>query len=174
MRKKVIETTEMLNKQMGDALIELLKEKPISKISIEELTKKADVGRATFFRHFDSKEDLLSYRLVEIYKEYMGDSFDASYSDIEHSIKFFNFYRDTLDLHLLLLNNNLDSVIFEGFRKVLIPLEEQSDTDSIYTTFFTAYGLFGVILKWIKNGCKENSEEMAKLCRDLLSYNNQK
>ena len=40
MRKKVIETTEMLNKQMGDALIELLKEKPISKISIEELTKK--------------------------------------------------------------------------------------------------------------------------------------
>ena len=174
MRKKVIETTEMLNKQMGDALIELLKEKPISKISIEELTKKADVGRATFFRHFDSKEDLLSYRLVEIYKEYMGDSFDASYSDIEHSIKFFNYYRDTLELHLLLLNNNLDSVILEGFRKVLIPLEEQSDTDSIYTTFFTAYGLFGVILKWIKNGCKENSEEMGKLCRDLLSYSNQK
>ena len=174
MRKKVIETTEMLNKQMGDALIELLKEKPISKISIEELTKKADVGRATFFRHFDSKEELLSYRLVEIYKEYMGDSYDASSADIEHSIKFFNFYRDTLDLHLLLLNNNLDSVIFEGFRKVLIPLEEQSDTDSIYTTFFTAYGLFGVILKWIKNGCKESSEEMAKLCRDLLSYNIQK
>ena len=27
MRKKIIETTEMLNKQMGDALIELLKEK---------------------------------------------------------------------------------------------------------------------------------------------------
>ena len=61
MRKKVIETTEMLNKQMGDALIELLKEKPISKISIEELTKKADVGRATFFRHFDSKEDFFKY-----------------------------------------------------------------------------------------------------------------
>ena len=171
MRKKVIETTEMLNKQMGDALIELLKEKPISKISIEELTKKADVGRATFFRHFDSKEDLLSYRLVEIYKEYMGDSFDASYSDIEHSIKFFNYYKDTIDLHTLLLDNNLESIIFEGFRSVLIPLEEQSETDDLYTTFFTAYGLFGVILKWIKGGCKESSEEMAKLCRGLLSYN---
>ena len=171
MRKKVIETTEMLNKQMGDALIELLKEKPISKISIEELTKKADVGRATFFRHFDSKEDLLSYRLVEIYKEYMCDSFDASYSDIEHSIKFFNYYKDTIDLHTLLLDNNLESIIFEGFRSVLIPLEEQSETDDLYTTFFTAYGLFGVILKWIKGGCKESSEEMAKLCRGLLSYN---
>ena len=171
MRKKVIETTEMLNKQMGDALIELLKEKPISKISIEELTKKADVGRATFFRHFDSKEDLLSYRLVEIYKEYMGDSYDASYADIEHSIKFFNYYKDTIDLHTLLLDNNLESIIFEGFRSVLIPLEEQSETDDLYTTFFTAYGLFGVILKWIKGGCKESSEEMAKLCRGLLSYN---
>lgn len=171
MRKKVIETTEMLNKQMGDALIELLKEKPISKISIEELTKKADVGRATFFRHFDSKEELLSYRLVEIYKEYMGDSYDASYADIEHSIKFFNYYKDTIDLHTLLLDNNLESIIFEGFRSVLIPLEEQSETDDLYTTFFTAYGLFGVILKWIKGGCKESSEEMAKLCRGLLSYN---
>ena len=171
MRKKVIETTEMLNKQMGDALIELLKEKPISKISIEELTKKADVGRATFFRHFDSKEELLSYRLVEIYKEYMGDSYDASYADIEHSIKFFNYYKDTIDLHMLLLDNNLESIIFEGFRSVLIPLEEQSETDDLYTTFFTAYGLFGVILKWIKGGCKESSEEMAKLCRGLLSYN---
>lgn len=171
MRKKVIETTEMLNKQMGDALIELLKEKPISKISIEELTKKADVGRATFFRHFDSKEELLSYRLVEIYKEYMGDSYDASYADIEHSIKFFNYYKDTIDLHMLLLDNNLESIIFEGFRSVLIPLEEQSETDNLYTTLFTAYGLFGVILKWIKGGCKESSEEMAKLCRGLLSYN---
>lgn len=171
MRKKVIETTEMLNKQMGDALIELLKEKPISKISIEELTKKADVGRATFFRHFDSKEELLSYRLVEIYKEYMGDSYDASYADIEHSIKFFNYYKDTIDLHTLLLDNNLESIIFDGFRSVLIPLEEQSETDDLYTTFFTAYGLFGVILKWIKGGCKESSEEMAKLCRGLLSYN---
>lgn len=174
MRKKVLETTEMLNKQMGDALIELMKEKPISKISIEELTKKADVGRATFFRHFNSKEELLSYRLVEIYKEYMGTFFDASYYDIEHSIKFFNYYKDTLDLHMLLLDNNLDAVIFDGFRKVLIPLDELSETSKLYTTFFTAYGLFGVVLKWIKGGCKESSEDMAKLCRDLLAYNKQK
>ena len=169
MRKKVLETTEMLNNQMGDALIELLKEKPITKISIEELTKKADVGRATFFRHFDSKEELLSYRLVELYKEYMGDSFLASYSDFEHSVKFFNYYKDTLDLHLLLLDNNLDSVIFEGFRKVLIPLEEQSESLSLYTPFFTAYGLFGVTLKWLRGGCKESAEEMAQLCINLLS-----
>ena len=32
MRKKVIETTEMLNKQMGDALIELLKEKILNQL----------------------------------------------------------------------------------------------------------------------------------------------
>lgn len=47
-----------------------------------------------------------------------------------------------------------------------------SETDNLYTTFFTAYGLFGVILKWIKGGCLESSEDMAKLCRGLLSYNN--
>ena len=48
------ETTEMLKESMGDALLDLMREKPLEKISIEEMTARADVGRVTYCRYFKS------------------------------------------------------------------------------------------------------------------------
>lgn len=169
MRKKVIETTEMLNKQMGDALIDLLKVKPLSKITIEELTLKADVGRATFFRHFKSKEDLLTYRLLLLYSEYMGADPHNSQNDIRNSVKFFDYYRDTRELHDLLIQNELEGVMFDAYKKLFIPSEENISRFDLYKAHYMAYGLFGVVTKWLKNGCVDSSEDMASLCIQLLS-----
>src|SRR5687767_2937303 len=41
------------------ALLELIKEKGYDSISIEEITERANVGRATFYLHYKDKEDLL-------------------------------------------------------------------------------------------------------------------
>ena len=56
-------TTEYLKECMGTALLELMREKPIEKISIEEMTAKADVGRSTYFRYFKNKDEVLSFKL---------------------------------------------------------------------------------------------------------------
>ena len=42
--RRTTATTGYLKECMGTALLELMKEKPIEKISIEEMTAKADVG----------------------------------------------------------------------------------------------------------------------------------
>ena len=42
--RRTTATTDYLKECMGTALLELMKEKPIEKISIEEMTAKADVG----------------------------------------------------------------------------------------------------------------------------------
>ena len=42
-----------------DALLKLLREKPMEEISIRELCEQAGIGRASFYRNFDSKEDNL-------------------------------------------------------------------------------------------------------------------
>lgn len=44
---------------MTAALMRLLGEKELDQITIEEIAKVAEVGRATFFRHFATKEELL-------------------------------------------------------------------------------------------------------------------
>jgi AcrR family transcriptional regulator len=44
---------------LAAAIVELASTRPYDSISIREITDKADVGYATFFRHYDSKDDLL-------------------------------------------------------------------------------------------------------------------
>jgi len=45
--------------RLGDALIELVQEKPFDAITVQEVLDRADVGRTTFYAHFSDKEDLL-------------------------------------------------------------------------------------------------------------------
>lgn len=61
------ESTEFLMECMADSLIALMKEKEYGKITINEITKKAGVGRATYFRHVESKEELIIYKLRMCY-----------------------------------------------------------------------------------------------------------
>lgn len=46
-------------RRLKQALLELIEERPLDSISIHDLTERAEVGRSTFYSHFDSKEDLL-------------------------------------------------------------------------------------------------------------------
>lgn len=45
--------------RLGDALIELVREKPFDAITVQEVLERAEVGRSTFYAHFSGKEDLL-------------------------------------------------------------------------------------------------------------------
>ena len=45
--------------KITEALLDLLKKNDLNKISISALCDKAGVGRASFYRNFNSKEDVL-------------------------------------------------------------------------------------------------------------------
>ena len=51
------------------ALLTLIKEKGYDAISIEEITERANVGRATFYLHYKDKEDLLLEEFSEMANE---------------------------------------------------------------------------------------------------------
>ena len=66
-------TPDYLKECMGDALLELMREKPLEKITIEEMTAKADVGRSTYFRYFKTKEEVLSFKVLAMYRRFSQD-----------------------------------------------------------------------------------------------------
>ena len=45
----------------------LLSEKPYSKITIQEIIDRADIGRPTFYTHFETKDDLLKEMYTDIF-----------------------------------------------------------------------------------------------------------
>jgi AcrR family transcriptional regulator len=52
--KRIRRSTQLLY----NALMALVGEKPFDKITVQEIIERADVGRTTFYAHFQSKEDL--------------------------------------------------------------------------------------------------------------------
>jgi AcrR family transcriptional regulator len=44
--------------RLGDALVALMQEKPVDKITVQEVLDQAAVGRSTFYLHYRDKDDL--------------------------------------------------------------------------------------------------------------------
>ena len=53
-----------------DALLKLLREKPMEEISISELCEQAGIGRASFYRNFNSREDILRAYIHGLFQEW--------------------------------------------------------------------------------------------------------
>lgn len=52
-----------------ETMIRLMKSKQFSDITITELTREAGLVRNTFYAHFESKEDVLSYHMYETFRQ---------------------------------------------------------------------------------------------------------
>lgn len=49
------------------AFTELLKSEPYARITVQQIIDKADIGRTTFYAHFETKDDLLRSLCTEIF-----------------------------------------------------------------------------------------------------------
>ena len=91
MAKKRISYTNFLSKEcIVSAILQLINDKPLSSISVSELCSKAGVSRMTFYRNYDSIEDIFVKQLNEIFEEYKSDDIaqntEGFYSDEAHLI----------------------------------------------------------------------------------------
>lgn len=75
---RVVRTRQMIR----DAFIDLLEHKSYNKITISELTKKANVNRVTFYLHYMDMDDFLSQlvdELIDDIFEFMKPLYDKPY-----------------------------------------------------------------------------------------------
>lgn len=69
--RKLDERARRTRGRLGMALIQLIVEKPMSEVTVQEVLNRASVGRSTFYLHFRSKNDLLLSEL-EMFLETMS------------------------------------------------------------------------------------------------------
>ena len=69
--RKPDERIRRTHERLGNALVQLIGEKPINDITVQEVLDRASVGRSTFYLHFRDKNDLLLSQL-EMFLEMMS------------------------------------------------------------------------------------------------------
>jgi AcrR family transcriptional regulator len=70
-RRKPDQRIRRTCERLGGALVELIREKPIDEVTVQEVLDRASVGRSTFYLHFRDKDDLLLSQL-EMFLEMMS------------------------------------------------------------------------------------------------------
>lgn len=163
--RRTTATTDYLKESMGTALLELMQEKPIEKISIEEMTAKADVGRSTYFRYFKSKDEVLSFKLLCLWKRFStqrgGDGIArVRPEDIQALFEFCLSIRPVFDL---LYASGHQDVILRFYLQGAAPVIAQADAKTYYFIQFVTFGLFGLMNAWVLGGYKQTPEEMAQI-----------
>ena len=91
------------------AFTELLSKKDFNNITVGEIIERADVGRATFYAHFETKD----YLLKELSSELFCHIFDAEYGEHNHKHIFDCDVTDSVFLHLLKHLQKNDNQILE-------------------------------------------------------------
>lgn len=152
-----------VRKHLTDAFLSLLAEKPLEDISISELVDTAEVGRASFYRNYERKEDILKLYLGTLFREWTdewGEKGGAPLSEqvrtmIAHFEKHRSFYQ-------LLNERGLTYLLKDVIIGICGPKPEYEKTQA-YATAFVAYSLYGWIDVWFQRGMVETADEIAEL-----------
>lgn len=74
-----------------EAFSRLLEKKSYSRITVQEIIDAADIGRSTFYSHFETKDDLLKALCTEIFDHVFSDTLTAEsthdFSDCKKDIR---------------------------------------------------------------------------------------
>lgn len=152
-----------VKKQILTALLDLLKEKPLSDISISELTSRAEIGRVSFYRNYQNKEDILKEESDRLIKEW-GRLYESNPESTPESLfpSLFEFYRDHREFYTTLYNAGMSSIMMETIIGTIQISPEMPNLEA-YMKSFWAYGIYGWMLEWIKRGMQEGGKELETL-----------
>lgn len=92
------------------AFTEILSEKNVGKITVEEIIQRADVGRATFYAHFPTRDFLVKELCEELFC-HIFDPYDESRKHHQHIFQCD--IQDSVFLHLLQHLNRNDNHILD-------------------------------------------------------------
>lgn len=166
---------------LAESLLELMKEKPISKITASELCRKADINRNTFYAHYNYPEQVL--------EDIENQVFNKLKTSIENSVKngdisslldeICHEIKNNATLCTILLssqseNNVLSRLISVAHDRTIEEWQElgtniKRDELESYFTFATA-GSMGVIREWMNNGLIESPEIIANRLKKINGY----
>lgn len=179
--RRVQRTQQLLQ----SALMSLIQEKGYEALSVQDIIDRANVGRATFYAHFDNKEDLLVSRLEGLRASLQARQRHALSHATRTEDRMFAYSRDMF-VHVnehrtvfrSMVGKRSGAVIQHLFHKMLvdlvrddikalIPQKAEAATPRDAVVHLIAGGLFGLVLWWVDGPMKMSVEEMDALFRRL-------
>jgi AcrR family transcriptional regulator len=176
-----VQRTRLLLQQ---ALLALIREKGFEALSVQEIIDRANVGRATFYAHFDNKEDLLlsgleglRTSLKDLQRQAHARGGPAEDRLFGFSRELFAHTRDHRDVFQAMVGERGAALVEQVFHRMLAELvrdevqamrpRSRSSAAADPVVPFLAGALFGLVMWWLDRPAHPSVDEITSLFRGL-------
>jgi len=168
--KKKPDVTDKTKKAFMDAFCELYAQKPIERISVQEIANIASYNRSSFYQHFCDIYELLDYL-----ESYVFSSMFAKQLDEEASFQEFLLPSKEMGFYLNTLFGEYGSNHFIERLKAVVPYEShklslsEDDPLSPYLMEFHLSTVLSLFRLWYQKGQDLSQEELFELIHSLYT-----
>ncbi|MBQ6066199.1 MAG: TetR/AcrR family transcriptional regulator [Clostridia bacterium] len=165
----------MTKRLLKDALIELMREKPLHAISIKRICETADVNRSTFYNHYDTQyalyDDILndvSHDIGEIIKR----ANDGGVNALAVLTDIFQYAEDNRELFLVILGTNSNLNLGEVFTNNVDKFLKKEINSELYhyCTQFIAAGTANIMWIWLNEEKRRSAKEVATIIYAMMVF----
>lgn len=161
-------------KALLDALFELLENKPLNRITVTELTERADINRATFYFYYTDLYDMLEQIQDDAYALLLEVLEDSPVSALSvdtlaaYMTKFLKFCSENYKMCKFVMNNDGNNQLRRKIHAAILSRVPSSkdlypdDDPRRYLTGFVLTAATGLILDWLNEGMLVEPEAMAR------------
>ena len=184
--RRVLRTRKLLR----EAMMALIMEDGYDAISIQDITDKANLGRATFYLHFKDKDELLAEVMQEFLTEFVGQvpQFTQTQWRLEDTkaiIKLFDFASEHYDLYRILIigsggitaSRQLQNMIANNIKVCIQKEIDEFGAQPVIPTEFIANHYAGSLLAtiywWLDQDLPYTVEEMATMFQKVNQLDRQ-
>lgn len=156
------------------ALFKLMENYEYEKIAVTDVVKKAGVGRATFYRYFKGKEDVIVYYLEHNTRDFMAQvryypRCKADYVLVAERV--FRMFLENKESMKLLRRAHLEYLYLDYLnRKFLETFEREYSGQNTLSAYIYSGMLFNVSMAWLDGDCARPPEELARLTVDAVYF----
>ena len=164
------------------ALLSLLKDKPLAKITVSELAEAAQVNRKTFYNHYPDINSVL-YDIEAVFLDEIFSIINKNdiWYEIENPtgfiLRFFEIIRDNMQMFHLLVRSGEHIHLMESFRQRLREhwsdqLFGRENADEILLTYlmdYVAAGIVSLLESWTRNPDNMSLEDLAQFTAIVVS-----
>lgn len=156
-----------------EAYLHLLSNQEYDDISICDICAKAGVSRMSFYRNFNSKEDLTIKGIEKIIKnlEEEAKNFEevTTYLLVKTLFEYAKKY--TKPIKAFKNSDVLRKLKDQATKKLLEEFpSDQVNRTTKYIPIFYFGSIITVLFEWLELGCEETPEEMARIIASLINF----
>ncbi len=163
------------------SLKKLLQQKPLDKVTINDLTSDCGISRMAFYYHFKDIYDLVEWVCLEDAKKALQGkkTYDTWQEGLLHIFEeIIQNKQFILNVYHSLSREQIENYLFEMTFSLLMGVVEEksagleiSEEQKKFIADFYKYSFVGIMLDWIKRGMKEDYRELTEKISTTLSGN---